>query len=175
MTAFRKYWICTLIGALAASFYPIYMSICVIVNSAAFENTAPKYILPYAPISIAVIAAVALMPIILKFVKKLPALVASAVSVGIFFLSELLLGNNVVVTTAFEFRRALKALCYVSSDKYIGRPLSPFSSTMVTVGHAYSPAVHVCVCIISAILIVSLISCLYGLTGKINKMEKNMD
>ena len=60
--AFRIYWLFALLGTLAISAYPIYMGFKVIRSMTLYgfvpQANYPKYIIPYTPIAIAVIAMV---------------------------------------------------------------------------------------------------------------------
>ena len=94
MTTIKKYWLFTLLGTLAASAYPLYMGFSVLydmaVQGTVSEENFPKYIIPYTPIAIAVITAVFLMPLLLKISERACVFIATALSLGVFFVSELL-------------------------------------------------------------------------------------
>ena len=164
MKKFWKYWTLSMIGLLAASFYPLYMGVRV-VSDMVREGTVlgenyPKYIIPYTPISLAVITAVLLMPLLIKYARKLTLLAASAISLGLFFLSELLLENKVIVTTTVK--TTLKSwqmfMCYVPPEGYETRT---WRAVDVLIGD-YSPAFKMHFYIISVVLIITLINCFYG-------------
>ena len=67
---FKKYYLFCLLGVLTASFYPIYMGASVLCDMIRYGSVSaenyPKYIIPYTPISIALIVAVVLMPLIMQ-------------------------------------------------------------------------------------------------------------
>lgn len=62
MTSFKKYYLFSVIGVLIVSFYPLYMGVKVVSdivrNGTVLAENYPKYIIPYTPISLAVIIAV---------------------------------------------------------------------------------------------------------------------
>lgn len=164
MKKFWKYWTLSMIGLLAASFYPLYMGVRV-VSDMVREGTVlgenyPKYIIPYTPISLAVITAVLLMPLLIKYARKLTLLAASAISLGVFFLSELLLENKVIVTTTVKttLESWQMFMCYVPPEGYETRT---WRAVDVLIGD-YSPAFKMHFYIISVVLIITLINCFYG-------------
>ena len=67
--SFNLYYLLSCIGVLIASYYPLSMGVRVItdmiVNGTVMKEDYPKYIIPYTPISIAVIVGVLLMPLCL--------------------------------------------------------------------------------------------------------------
>ncbi|HOV68783.1 MAG TPA: hypothetical protein PLZ84_00490 [Clostridia bacterium] len=107
------YYVFSVLIVLAASIYPLYMGLKVIsdmiANGTVYSQDYPKYIIPYTPISVALIIGVLLMLIFFRFVKKFALLLGSLVSVGIFFAAELLLESKVVVSITFTERLRLKA------------------------------------------------------------------
>jgi len=160
----RNYWLFTLLGTLAFCTYPIYMGFRVIYDmttqgSVAQENF-PKYIIPYTPIAIAVIAAVLLMPILLKAAKKFAILVASGAALGVFFVAELLFESKVIVTGTV--RTTLESwqmyMCYVPPESFETRA---WKAVDVLIGE-YSPTFKIHFYLISAVLIIAIINCLYG-------------
>ncbi len=62
----------------------------------------PKYIIPYTPIALAVILAVLLMPLIFRYIKRFVLLTISVISLVVFFIFELLLESQVIVTSTVE-------------------------------------------------------------------------
>ncbi|MGN1113322.1 MAG: hypothetical protein ACI4RP_08965, partial [Acutalibacteraceae bacterium] len=122
MTTYKKYWLFTLAGSLAISFYPLYMGIKVIsdmlTKGSVSAEDFPKYIIPYTPISISVLIAVIAMPLILRYTKKLYFAVASALSLGFFFIAELLLESKVIVTSTVKttLESWQMYMCYVPPE-----------------------------------------------------------
>ena len=102
--ALNRYYLLSCLGILIASYYPLSMGVRVItdmlVNGTVMKENYPKYIIPYTPISVAIIAGVLLMPLFIKVFKRFAFAGGAAVATGIFFGSELLFEQKVVVSTA---------------------------------------------------------------------------
>ena len=85
MSKEKKYWLFLLAGTIAASWYPLCMGFRVIHDMTTAgvvqDYRFPKYIIPYTPIVIAIIAAVLMMPLLLKYAKKLSSGIATLCSV----------------------------------------------------------------------------------------------
>lgn len=164
MSKFRKYYILILLLVLAASWYPLSMGAKVL-GDMLREGTVrgdayPKYIIPYTPISLGVIAGALAMPLLLKLRQchALPA--ASALSLGVFFLSELLLERLVIVTTTVTttLESWQMYMCYQPPGGYETRT---WNEVNVLIGK-YSPAFKLHFYFISLVLILSLLNALYG-------------
>ena len=164
MKSFKKYWIFALIGTLAASFYPLYMGVRVvldmIVRGTVLGEDFPKYIIPYTPIAVAVITAVAFMPLLFKFLKRFVTLAASCLSLGVFFAAEWLLESKVIVTTTVEatLESWQMYMCYVPPDLFETRT---WKAVDVLIGN-YSPVFKLHFYLISAVLVIAVVNCLYG-------------
>ena len=120
----KRFYLFSVIGTLLASFYPLYMGVNVVIDTikdgTVYGENYPKYIIPYTPVSLAVIVGVAFMPLFMKYAKRFALAAASGVSVGVFFLSELLLESKVIVTTALTttLEEWQMYMCYVPPDGY---------------------------------------------------------
>jgi len=142
MSQFKKFCIFSLVGVLVASFYPIFMGLKVIDdmvrNGVVLAENYPKYIIPYTPISLAVIIAVLLLPVLMRYTKKYALATATLISLLVFFVSELLLENMVIitdnVTTTLESWQMF--MCYVPPESVRTRTWKPVD---VLIGD-YSPA-----------------------------------
>lgn len=161
MTTFKKYWLFTLLGTLAVSVYPLYMGFRVLYDMStkgivSAENF-PKYIIPYTPIALALLAAVALMPLAFRLGKRFAVLIASVFSVGLFFLIEWLFEKQVLVESSSLLNWQMFS-CYVPPDPFLSRP---WSAVNVLMGE-YSPTFKLHFYLISVILIVAVLNCLYG-------------
>lgn len=160
----RTYWILTILGTLAVSVYPIYMGIRVIHDMTVYgtvaEENFPKYIIPYTPIAIAVIVAVLFMPLLIKAVKKWAVPAASALSVGVFFVAEWLFESKVIVTATVEttLESWQMYMCYIPPERFETRQ---WSAVDVLIGE-YSPTFKLHFYLISVVLIVAILNCLYG-------------
>ncbi len=175
---FRRYWLLALLGVLAISAYPIYMGFSVIHDMSAhgFVPRAryPKYIIPYTPVAIAVLVALCLMPLILRKIKKHPLLTASGISLVVFFLTELLFENKIIVygTKQTKLERWQMLMCYISPELYESRE---WRAVDILIGD-YSPTFKIHFYMISVVLILTILSCLYGfglmaLTGNRKKQK----
>ncbi len=161
MTKLTKYWIGALAGTLAASVYPIYMGVHVIrdmiTQGTVLEENYPKYIIPYAPIAIAVLIAVALMPLLLKLTGRVSIRAASALAIGAFFVSELLFESKVIVTASVETTLESWQM-YMCVSFYPTRTLRAID---ILIG-AYSPVFKLHFYLISVVLIITILNVLYG-------------
>ncbi len=164
MSHFKKFYLFSVIGVLLASFYPLYMGVKVIAdmirNGTVLAENYPKYIIPYTPISLAIITAVLLLPVLMKHAQKYALAAASAISIIIFFASELLLESKVIVTstvtTTLESWQMF--MCYVPPEGYQTRT---WRAVDVLIGD-YSPAFKIHFYIISVVLIFALLNIFYG-------------
>lgn len=158
---FRRYYLCACLGVLAASFYPLFMGANVvwdmIANGTVLKEDYPKYIIPYTPVCLALLTGTLLMPFFLK--RKYALLGGAAVSTGTFLGLELLFERNVVVTTA-ETVASLEDwqmfMCYIPPATY--KTQTPVDILMGN----YNPAFKLHFYIISLVLLLSLLNCLYG-------------
>ena len=162
MTKLKKYWIFTLIGTLAVSFYPLYMGVSVvfdmITEGTVIEENFPKYVIPYTPIALSVIGAVILMPVLFKYAEKYIVLTASVISLGVFFLSELLLESKVIVTTTVTttLESWQMFMCYLPIEEHGTK-----TAVEILIGE-YSPVFKLHFYLISVVLIISILNCIYG-------------
>ncbi len=161
---FRKYYLFCLLGILVASFYPLYMGVQVVSDmiraGTVLAENYPKYIIPYTPISLAVILGVALMPLSLRYARRYALLSTSAISLGTFFLSELLLESQVIVTTtvATTLESWQMYMCVAVPQSYVTQT---HRAVDILIGE-YSPAFKLHFYAISVVLILSLLNCFYG-------------
>lgn len=162
--AFSRYYLLAVLGVLLLSMYPLYMGIRVIGDMIRFGAVSqadyPKYIIPYTPISLAVLAGVLLMPLLLRYTKKFALPVASAIGVAVFFTAELLLENLVIVSDTVETKLESwqMYMCYISPEWTVTRV---WRAVDVLIGD-YSPAFKLHFYMISLVLILSILNCIYG-------------
>ena len=165
--SFKRYYLCSLVGVLIASFYPIWMGIKVVSDMIRFgtvyADDYPKYIIPYTPIALVVIIGVALMPILVKKLEKFALAVGTGVSLIVFFASELMLESMVTVTrTVTGIVSSLEGwqmyMCYIPPDMFEERT---WTEVDVLMGE-YSPAFKLHFYVISVVLIISILNCFYG-------------
>ena len=175
MTHFKKFYLLSVIGVITASFYPLLMGVKVVTdkvrNGTVLAENYPKYIIPYTPISLAVIIAVLLLPVLMKYAQKFALAVASAISLVAFFISELLLESKVIitstVTTTLESWQMY--MCYVPPEEHQTRT---WRAIDVLIGD-YSPAFKIHFYIISVVLIFAILNSFYGFAQMI--ITKNKD
>lgn len=170
---FRNYYLSSLLGVLLASAYPIYMGISVAVDMArygtVYAENYPKYIIPYTPIALAIIVGVAILPLLLKHIKKLSLLTGSAISVAVFLGAELFLENAVIVTKTVTSLVWIDAKLEDWQMYMCAAPSTGWGSfeelTQTEVGilmGEYSPTFKLHFYLISLVLIISLLNCFYG-------------
>lgn len=176
--SFKRYYLCSLAGVLIASFYPIWMGVKVVADMIRFGTVYaedyPKYIIPYTPIAISVILGVAVMPMLIKKLKRTALLVGSALSVAVFFATELMLESMVTVTrTVTGIFSTLENwqmyMCYIPPDAFEERT---WTEVDVLMGE-YSPAFKLHFYIISVVLIISILNCVYGFAKMIVTGDKS--
>ena len=177
---FRTYYLLSCIGVLIASYYPLSMGIRVItdmiVDGTVLKENYPKYIIPYTPISIAIIAGVILMPLWMKLFRRF-ALGGGAVSAtGVFFALELLFERNVVVTTAETVTKLedwQMYMCYIPPGGW-GEAVTTYKSQTavdILMGD-YNPAFKLHFYLISIVLIITVVNCIYGFGQRIKTGNK---
>lgn len=177
MERFKKYWIFTLCGTFIVSFYPLYMGFRVVgdmlTKGTVFQDDYPKYVIPYTPISLAVIAAVLFMPLLYKYAKRLTLVAASAISLGVFFLAELLLESKVIVTSdvtsTLESWQMYMCIAYLPAE---GLDAKTQRAVDVLIGD-YSPTFKLHFYFIAVILIISILNCLYGFAQIIREEKRD--
>lgn len=164
MSTFKKYWLFVFAGISVISLYPIYMGLSVIFqmmsNGSVASENFPKYIIPYTPVAISVIIAAALMPLLFKHINKLATTVASAISIVSFFIAEFLFESKVIVTDTVQTTLESWQMyaCYVSPEAVETRT---WKAVDVLIGD-YNPLFKLHFYLISVLLILSVISNLYG-------------
>lgn len=178
--AFNRYCLLSCLGVLIASYYPLSMGVRVItdmlVNGTVMKENYPKYIIPYTPISVAIIAGVLLMPLFIKVFKRFAFTGGAAVATGIFFGSELLLEQKVVVSTAETVTKLddwQMFMCYVPPEGW-GETVTTYKTQTavdILMGD-YSPAFKLHFYIISIVLIITILNCLYGFGQMIKNGDK---
>ena len=95
MKSQKAYYFLSLAAILALSFYPLQMgarvAAALLRDGYVRAEDYPKYLIPYTPIALAVILAVALLPLFAKLCKRFALLCASLFGAGMFLLAETLL------------------------------------------------------------------------------------
>lgn len=161
---YRRYFWLSLIGVLAVSAYPLYMGIKVIVimfqSGAVPIDDYPKYIIPYTPIAVAVIAGLLLMPLFQRWSKRFDLLCGSAASVIVFYIVERLMETKILVQTVslIPLESWQMSLCYIPPEQYETRT---WEAVDILLG-GYSPAFKLHFYLIAGVIIISLLNSLYG-------------
>lgn len=161
---FRLYWLLCLLGVLLASAYPLAMGIRVVSDmlrlGTVLGENYPKYIIPYTPITLAILLGVALMPPAIRRGRRYALPLVSAICVGVFFLAERLLESKVIVTTtvATTLESWQMFMCAVTPEVFETRTQTAVD---FLVG-AYNPAFKLHFYVISLVVILSLLNCFYG-------------
>lgn len=174
---FNRYYLFACIGLIAASFYPLYMGVRVIADMIAdgkvMKENYPKYIIPYTPICIALLIGLLLLPLCMKLFGRFALLGGSAISVGTFFGTEILFESNVVVTTSetvVKLEDWQMFMCYTNPD--IVSAYKPQTPVDILMGN-YNPAFKLHFYLISVVLILSVLNCLYGFGKMVKSGDKN--
>lgn len=174
---FNLYYLLSCLGVMLVSYYPLSMGIRVIVDmikdGTVLKENYPKYIIPYTPISVAIIIGVILMPLCIKLFKQFAFLAGSAVSLGVFVVTELLLENKVVITTVETIEKVVLEdwqmyMCYIPPESI--KEITTYKTQTavdILIGE-YNPAFKLHFYIISIILILSILNSIYGI-GRIVK------
>lgn len=178
---FDRYYLLSCIGVLIASYYPLSMGIQVvtdmIVNGTVLKENYPKYIIPYTPISIAVIVGVFLMPLFIRLFKRFALVGGTSIATGVFFALELLLEQKVVVSTAETVTKLedwQMFMCYIPPEGW-GETVTTYKTQTavdILMGD-YNPAFKLHFYIISVVLIITILNCLYGFGQIVKTGEKN--
>ena len=168
--AFDRYYLFSCIGVLIASYYPLSMGVRVItdmiVDGTVLKENYPKYIIPYTPISIAIIAGVLLMPVCIKLFQRFALAGGASIATGIFFAIELLFEQKVVVSTAETVTRLESwqmFMCYIPPEGW-GETITTYKTQTavdILMGD-YNPAFKLHFYVISVVLIITILNCLYG-------------
>lgn len=162
--AFRIYYSLSLVGTLVLCSYPLYMGISIISDmmrdGTVLAENYQKYIIPYFPISLSVIIGVAVLPIAVKYIKRFALLCVSALSVCVFFASELIIESKVIITSTVQttLESWQMYMCYVPPQGYETRT---WRAVDVLIGD-YSPTFKIHFYIISIVMILSFLNCIYG-------------
>ena len=177
---FSRCYLLSCLCMVVASYYPLSMGIRVITdmiaNGTVMKENYPKYIIPYTPISIAIIIGVLLMPLFIKIFKKFALAGGSIVSTGVFFATELLFEQKVVVSTAETVTKLedwQMFMCYVPPEGW-GETVTTYKTQTavdILMGD-YNPAFKLHFYVISIVLILTVLNCLYGFGQMIKNNDK---
>ena len=180
---FTRFWLFSLAAVLAASFYPLLMGVRVISDmlrdGTVLKENYPKYIIPYTPIAVAVILGVLLLPLFVKLMKRFAVIGSSALSVSAFFGLELLFERKVVVTSTDAVATLADwqmFLCrYVPPEEYAGETVITVrteTAADLLIGE-YNPAFKLHFYLISVVLILAILNCVYGFAQMIRTGDRH--
>ena len=177
---FNRYYLFSCIGVLIASYYPLSMGVRVItdmiVNGVVLKEAYPKYIIPYTPISIAIIIGVLLMPLCNKLFKRFALAGGASIATGIFFAIELLFEREIVVSvdeTVTKLKDWQMYMCYVPPggwDEYLS--IHKTQTAIDILMGDYDSAFKLHFYAISVVLIITILNCLYGFGQMVKTGEK---
>lgn len=166
---FRRCYLIALAVVLALSVYPLQMGFRVLTDvlrlGKVMSENYPKYVIPYTPISLAVLTGTALLPLLMRARK--PLLMASLLGTAVFFAAEIPLENVLVegyVSTRLESWQMF--MCYrpiatgVQAASQLRMP-EALTEVEVLMGE-YDPSFKLHFYLISLLLIVGLLSCICG-------------
>ncbi len=179
--SFKLYYLFACLGVLTVSYYPLYMGVKILSDMLAdgvvLKENYPKYVIPYTPICIAVLLGVLLIPLFIRLFKRFAVLVGSIVSISAFFVTELILENKVLVLAKDVILVETKLedwqmfMCYtppggwgtVQEYQTVYKEKLPIEILM----GEYNPAFKLHFYLISVVLVLAFVACLYGFTQMI--------
>ncbi len=174
---FNRYYLFSCLGVLIASYYPLSMGVRVItdmlVNGTVMKENYPKYIIPYTPISVAIIIGVLLMPLFIRFFKKFAFAGGVLSAIGVFFGLELLFEQKVVVSTAETVTKLedwQMFMCYIQPEGW-GTTYKTQTAVDILMGE-YNPAFKLHFYVIAVVLIITILNGLYGFGQMIRGGDK---
>ena len=178
---FNRYYLLACLGVLLASFYPLWMGVRVIadiiMDSTVMKENYPKYIIPYTPISIAILVFVGLMPVCMGKCKKHAFWVAVIGAAALFFGIELLFEQKVVVSgveTVTKLENWQMSMCYIPPEGW-GETVTTYkqhTAVEILMGE-YNPAFKLHFYVISVALIAAVLNALYGFGAMIKSGDKS--
>ena len=178
--SFIRYYLFACAILLLLSFYPLWMGVQVVGDMLAdgmvMKENYPKYIIPYTPISVAVFTGALLMPLCMKLLKRRALLGGSAYALTAFFGLEWLFEKKVVVATA-ETVTVLEDwqmyMCYQPPGGWGTETTTYKTQTAVDIlmGN-YSPAFKLHFYVISVVLILAILNCVYGFAQVVKTGDK---
>lgn len=177
---FNRYYLLSCIGVLIISYYPLAMGARVIAGMIAdgtvLKENYPKYIIPYTPICIALIVSIVLMPLCIRTFKRFALLGGASMATVIFFAIELLFEQKVVVSTPETVTKLedwQMFMCYIPPEGWGESTTTYKTQTAVDILMGdYDPAFKLHFYMISLVLIITILNCLYGFGQMVKSGEK---
>ena len=166
---YRNFYLLSLLAVVIASIYPIYMGAVTLIRylQNGFVDVADyqKYIIPYTPISIALIVSTALMPLIFKLFRRYTLPVVSLLGSVLFFISEI--GFEKIKVIEGYVKMPLESwqlsLCMATPEvlRSIGKPIYA----------TYNPVFKIHFYIIAIVIILAVLNVNYGFSKMIREQN----
>lgn len=176
----RRYYLFTAIGTWIISYYPLLMGARVISDvmryGSVLKENYPKYIIPYTPVSIALIAGVFLMPVFMRLFKERNFHAGAISSTVVFLIFELIFEKKVLVSsteTVTKLEDWQMYMCYVPPEGW-GQTITEHktqTAVEILMGE-YNPAFKLHFYVISILLILAVLNCVYGFGEIVKTGEK---
>lgn len=172
----KKFYLLSLGATLLLCIYPIIMGAKMLAayvrEGYVHADDYPKYVIPYTPIAVALILAVALMPLAVKLCKKFALPAVSFFGVGMFLLMETLFEQ----ITVFDVREGLANvgswqayLCVVTPE---AMESIEFRQTLGEgLAERYSPAFKLHFYLIAILIVLSVLGVIYGFSKMVREKE----
>ncbi len=162
--AYRKFYLFSLAGIILLSAYPIYMGVKIVCDfldvGFVLSTEYPKYVIPYTPVSIALIVSAAILPIIYKITRRFSQLVTSVLGVSVFLVAErlfekievknaLIIESSALGGVSVPIESWQLSLCIATPEvlEAIGKPTYAESNPAYKV-HFYIIAILIVLCVI---------------------------
>jgi hypothetical protein len=166
---YRNFYLLSLLAVVLASIYPIYMGVVTmgsyLQNGSIDAADYQKYIIPYTPICIALIASVALMPLIFKLFRGYTLPVISFIGTVLFFASEFGFEQIKVIEGYVEMplESWQLSLCMATPEvlRSIGEPIYA----------ANNPAFKIHFYIIAIVIILAVLNVIYGFSKMLREQD----
>jgi len=178
MTIKKNYFI-SLGAILVASVYPLYMGVQALLaylrDGGIVAEHYPRYIIPFTPIALALIAAVALMPLLFKLFKGFAQLAASALGLGVFLGFEQMLERTIIIMESVPMLDTASGLPLEYWQLSLCRELTEAEAqqvVMTSVPGTVSPLLKVHFYLIAILIVLSVIGVVYGFSRMIRNGEK---
>ncbi len=166
----RKYWCFVLIGTALICLWPLGRLTQVIAdmvqNGMVARTDYPRYIIPYAPIALAVLSGVAWMPLMQRRFGAKACPWAISIALPVFLISELML-EKLVIVDKYEMESWQMAMCFVQREYW-----ETMTAAEVLLGN-YSPWFKLHFYLIAAVLILSSLKVLYGFSDVIRTGDRS--
>ncbi|MCL2670694.1 MAG: hypothetical protein FWF10_01485 [Clostridiales bacterium] len=163
----KQFYFLSLGSILLLCFYPLWMGVQIlsayIRDGYVHATDYPKYVIPYTPIAIALILAVALLPLAVKLCKRLALPVISVFGVGMFLLTEMLFEQ----VTVFSLQEGAANIGSFQAFLCIATPqVMQTIEFRETIGEAlaarYSPVFKLHFYLIAILIVLAVIGVVHG-------------